>query len=163
MLEMDHGREQPSTIIAWSLIEPYRDMVSIYDGPEVFLAGFSKLPSASQHLFAANWCDYEICNGGFSQFFTNSTGVLAPEALNGFRAIGAHACAEVLEQAMHIFEEPYPRDREAREEYLASLCSSIEHSAESDPFQGLDSAYYSAGDREQLYSLMDSYAQQHTH
>ncbi|WP_369973953.1 DUF4375 domain-containing protein [Polaromonas sp. SP1] len=33
----------------------------------------------SRHLFAVHWCQSEICNGGFMQFFANSTGVLAPE------------------------------------------------------------------------------------
>jgi hypothetical protein len=161
MFEMDHGRKQPAAISAWSLIEPYCDSVSIYDGPEVFLEGFSKLPLPSQHLFAVHWCNSEICNGGFYQFFDNSTGILAPEALEGFRAIGADACAELLNRAMNMFGQPYPRERDAREDCLAILCQSGKNHDVCDPFDVLNKPYYAAKDRVELAKLMDKYAQQH--
>ena len=65
----------------WRLLEPIWDSVSIYDGPKTFLRQYRRLPRAVGHLFAAHWCQSEICNGGFHQFFGNSTGVLAPEAM----------------------------------------------------------------------------------
>ncbi|WP_164468170.1 DMP19 family protein [Caulobacter vibrioides] len=49
----------------------------------MFLAGFSAVPTPSKHLLATHWLQSEVHNGGFSQFFSNSTGVLAPEAVAG--------------------------------------------------------------------------------
>ena len=67
----------------WSLVEPHWERISIYDGGATFLRQFLTTPVRSRHLFAAHWCMSEVYNGGFHQFFHNSTGVLAPEAAAG--------------------------------------------------------------------------------
>jgi hypothetical protein len=72
----------------WSLIEPVWDEIEIYSGPEEFSRTFAGVPRSAGLLFAAHFCQSEVCNGGFNQFFSNSTGVLAPEAIEGFKAIG---------------------------------------------------------------------------
>ena len=102
----------------WSLIDPIWEKVSIYGTPELFLHQFGKLTEVQQHLFASHWCQSEVRNGGFHQFFGNPTGILAPEAVAGFRAIGLEECASLLEEAMKYFGSPYPREREDREEKL---------------------------------------------
>ncbi|MBO9709723.1 MAG: DMP19 family protein [Caulobacter sp.] len=105
----------------WALIEPYWDAVSIYDGPEVFERQFSVLPVTARHLFAAHWLVSEVCNGGFSQLFFNSTGVLAPEAVEGLEQIGLPGMAAISEEAMAWFGGDYPRDRDERCERLAAF------------------------------------------
>lgn len=62
---------------------------SWYEGPEEFVRQFRRVRPEVGHLYAAHWCQSEVRNGGFHQFFSNTTGLLAPEALEGFRAIGA--------------------------------------------------------------------------
>jgi hypothetical protein len=52
----------------WDLVDPYWEKVSIYDGGDVFLLEYKKLPTASKHLFAAHWLQSEVNNGGFGQF-----------------------------------------------------------------------------------------------
>ena len=99
----------------WDLVGPYWDDVRIHDGPKTFLAQFARLPIASQHLFATHWTQSEVQNGGLGQFFCNYTGVLGPEAVVGFRALGMPETSAQLAQAMRIFGEPYPRERAARE------------------------------------------------
>src|SRR5262249_40500524 len=88
------------------------------------------------HLFASHWCQSEVRNGGFHQFFSNSTGILAPEAAAGFRAIGLEACASLLEEAMKHFGSPYPREREVRSENLER--------DERDPFGPVDDRFLDA-------------------
>ena len=105
----------------WDHIEPFWQFVSIYDGPEEFLLHFTETPEHAAHLFALHWCASEVCNGGFHQFFFNSTGVLAPEAVAGFRAIGMPRTAAVVVAAMASFGEPYPRDCEERQDALDAL------------------------------------------
>ena len=146
---------------AWRLIEPHWKAVSIYDGPIVFLDGFEKLPVTARHLFAVWRCDSEVCNGGFHQFFSNSTGVLAPEALEGFQAAGLDECAKLAEAAIGKFGHPFPRDREARRAALRSIQLPGEKREEWDPFYDLDGRYYAAKKRESFYQKLDDFARRH--
>jgi hypothetical protein len=98
----------------WQAILPIWEAISIYDGPDVFLGQFRSVRPELGHLFAAHWCQSEVCNGGFHQFFHNSTGVLAPEAAEGFRAIGMPQAAALVQEAMSFFGSEYPRDQEMR-------------------------------------------------
>ena len=132
--------------------------MSIYDGPIIFLNGFEKLPEPARHLFAVWWCDSEVCNGGFHQFFSNSTGVLAPEAAEGFRAIALNECAELVEAAIKMFDEPYPRDQEARLAVLERLKRPGDKRKEWDPFYELDDRYYAAKKQSKLFERLDDYA-----
>jgi hypothetical protein len=81
-----------------------------------------------------------VCNGGFDQFFSNSTGVLAPEAVRGFRAIGQNQIADLIESAMSAFGSRYPRDREQRQ----SLRDALDNKA----FDGLDEQFFALIDLE---------------
>ncbi|MFN3806191.1 DUF4375 domain-containing protein [Asticcacaulis sp.] len=110
----------------WRLIEPYWENVSIYDGYDVFRKAFDTLPESSQHLFAAHWAQSEIYNGGFDQFFDNSTGVLALEATEGFKALGMPKIAALLKHSVDRLGETYPHDREERQEKLESLSEGFE-------------------------------------
>lgn len=124
----------------WALIEPVWQAVDIYHGPELFVRSFEPIPKVAGHLFAAHWCQSEVCNGGLHQFFSNPTGVLAPEALHGFQAIGILEWAAILEEAMRFFGAPYPRDREERHSRLAARPG--ERREEWDPFYHLDERFY---------------------
>jgi hypothetical protein len=99
----------------WTLVEPIWERISI-DMPERFLREFNAAPAKSRTLFAAHWAQSEIMNGGLGQFFSNPTGVLAPEAVDAFRMLGMTRCAMILSEAMAFFGNPYPRDRRIREE-----------------------------------------------
>lgn len=152
------ANENEAGLAAWRVIEPYCEALSIYDGPLVFLDGFERLPEPARHLLAVWWCDAEVCNGGFYQFFTNSTGVLAPEAAEGFRAVGLAECAELVESAIAKFYEPYPRDRAARRAALEVLKRPGEKRAEWDPFGEMDGRYFAARDRLGYHRSIDEYA-----
>lgn len=90
----------------------------------------------SLHTF----CQSEICNGGFGQFFGNSTGVLAPEAVEGFREIGQVEVAALIEKAISLFGIVYPRDRKERETRLTQVSRSS--------LGSLDEMFYSLIDSE---------------
>jgi hypothetical protein len=136
-MSRDRKREVPRY---WEAIQSAWDSVSIYDGPKVFLEQFREVDPAVGHLLAAHWCQSEVSNGGLHQFFTNPTGVLAPEALAGFRAIGLEEWASILEEAIRYFGEPYPRDQKAR---IAKLPKAGRGKREVwDPFHALDDRFY---------------------
>ena len=125
----------------WTLVDPIWEKVSIYDGPDTFLRQFHASPEASRTLFAAHWCQSEINNGGFGQFFSNSTGVLAPEAAQAFRAIGMPQTAAALEQAMALFGAAYPRDRTVREEALEAIFDASDDE-EDCPFFDIEDTFF---------------------
>lgn len=97
------------------------DVINIHDGPGMFLTTFNQVSREAGLLFAVEFCQSEICNGGFHQFFFNSTGVLAPEAVDGFTAIGQVQVANLVTRAMAILGSPYIREREARQAALDLL------------------------------------------
>jgi hypothetical protein len=124
----------------WPISDGMSEDISIYDGPEVFLADFGNLPRAHQVAFAAGWFQGEVLNGGLTQFFANDTGVLAPEAVEACRTVGMLRLAGKLAEAMSWFGTAYPRDRGTRKQALEQYAllhrgTSIYHT---NPFNKLD-------------------------
>ena len=105
----------------WNLIDPVWELVSIYDGVAAFDREYSKLDHRQQVLLATHWAHAELQNGGFEQFFSNSTGLLAPQAEAGFRALGMPNTAAAIADAIALFGNRYPRDRNERDEVLDAL------------------------------------------
>jgi hypothetical protein len=126
----------------WSLVEPVWQPLnrSWDDGCEEFLRRFRAIRPEVGHLYAAHWCQSEVRNGGLHQFFSNSTGLLAPEALEGFRAIGLAEWANILAEAVRFFGSPYPRERADRHELLPGR--QRRRREEWNPFYSLDERFY---------------------
>ena len=130
-------------------MKPHWDELSdAWGNTEEYLRKLSLRPIAVRYLYSVHWCDAELRNGGFQQFFWNTTGIVAPEAVEGFRAIGAPELAEIVEEAMGRLSPTYSRDRTERQRLLDSLRSDPHVSEESDDyfddesFADLDSRYY---------------------
>ncbi len=140
----------------WQMIEPFWEFISIYEGPKTFLNQFRKVKPRVGHLFAAHWLYSEVCNGGFHQFFSNPTGVLAPEAAEGFRAIGLEDCAAVIEESIGFFGSSYRREQEKRNEILDSVSGSTRE--EGDPFVRLDERFYKLVEGDRFFKAADEYA-----
>ena len=93
----------------------YYEQLDFHCPPEAWLRRYEAVPERARNLFCVHWTHLEVHNGGFSQYFSNSTGVLAPEAVIGFRAIGLPEVAQVIAGAMERVGRPYPRDRSLRQ------------------------------------------------
>jgi len=129
----------------WTLVEPvWLPLNRCWDSPEKFVRRFRSFRREVGYLYAAHWCKCEVCNGGFHQFFSNTTGLLAPEAVDAFRAIGMVEWAEILAGAMKHFGTPYPRNRDDREEFLP--LPQRRPREEWDPFYKLDERFYEWAD-----------------
>src|SRR5262249_30868263 len=123
----------------WSLVEPVWGKISIYDGAKTFLRQFRAVPKYVGLLFAGHWCQSEVRNGGFHQFFWNPTGILAPEASEAYHAMGIPEWAAIVDEAMQYFGKPYPREQFDRAVPERTPGKKRE---EWDPFYSLDERFY---------------------
>lgn len=85
-----------------------------FTDPETFSPSAALVPRPVLLLYAAHFFVSEVHNGGFLQFFWNSTGLMAPESVLGFEAIGMPKLAALLVEVATPLGTPYPRDRNAR-------------------------------------------------
>jgi hypothetical protein len=89
-----------ATMDPFSLIEPAWAEVDIEGSVEDYERSLARF-SEPQRLFTAiAWYRTEVNNGGHDQFFYNSAGIVWPDALAGFRAVGALDAARILEEAV---------------------------------------------------------------
>lgn len=84
----------------FEIIEPVWHRVSIYEGIGEYEAALSAFSLPQRLLFAIQWYRAEVCNGGHDQFFFNSAGIVWPDAVEGFEAIGLTKSATILREAV---------------------------------------------------------------
>ena len=145
-IDRESTRGLDDSELAWAAIEPLMEAFSCAASAmaeEEVLAGATE---GQRLLLALDWCQKEVRNGGFEQFFWNSTGGLWRDALEGFLRIGGGAYAELLGKALAVFpdgEPPLSRDER---------CSLLEAYEEEDLeaiFDPLESAFYGLLDQEE--------------
>jgi len=81
----------------------------------------SVLSDAERIFYITQTLEMEVNNGGFSQFFYNSSGDFSNELVGAFTAIGANATAAICQKAIDAFGRDIPADRDARIELLEKL------------------------------------------
>ena len=104
------------------------------------LAWFRGLTQTQQVVFSTHYLCCEVYNGGFHQYFHNSTGLTAPEAVEGFRVLGLGVLASLVEEAMGVFGSDFPREREVRQQFLDSIQG--DEPEQWNPFLLLDDRFY---------------------
>lgn len=80
--------------------------------------GFAGLALAEQHYYAVSTLSGEVYNGGFEQYFGNSSADHYLIACAGLRALGAVQTLALLEQARSILFGPHPVPLEQSERQL---------------------------------------------
>lgn len=103
---------------AMALVDPLWWSVSIYDGLAQYEADLKSFSAAQRAAFAMVWLDGEVNNGGFDQFFFNSTGIVWKDALAGYRLFGLTRCAEIMKHALSKWGGTVPFDRAKRQTLL---------------------------------------------
>lgn len=81
----------------------------------------SVLSEAERIFYITQTLEMEVNNGGFSQFFYNSSGDFSNELVDAFTAIGANTTAAICQKAIDAFGCDIPVDRDEREEMLDEL------------------------------------------
>src|SRR6185503_1769996 len=114
------------------------------------------LPPGVRAIYATWLVDAEVNNGGFNQYFFNSSGRYAGEALAGYELFGAEEYVAVMRSAIATFEV----DRERLEPfYRAHTLESFSESYEHTDLREVDQRYYALGDR--IYHASAVFVQEH--
>jgi hypothetical protein len=105
-------------------------------------SGFEALAEVEKWMLSVRTLEGEVDNGGFAQYFYNSSGGQAAYALRGLKEIGAHRTEDLLQQAMQLFGESGPSaDRQTRIKQLDKLSCRAEarlHEFDEEFYKDLD-------------------------
>lgn len=107
---------------------------------------FAALPQPQHDLAVLEIFMDEIMNGGAHQFFSNSSGGLAPEAHEALLRLDLHDQAAALKAGMDMLGDPYPRNRTQRSRAIDGFTM-----AQNDALNG---APTDAADDGQIYRAM---------
>lgn len=101
-----------------AVIDPVWWTANFYDTYSDFEQSLRQFSWPQRLVWAVMWHNAEVCNGGHDQFFSNSTGMVWPEALEGLESIGRSDLAVILKEAVNRFSSPPSRERDQREAQL---------------------------------------------
>ena len=83
---------------------------------------FKNLTEAEKTFIYVEMIENEINNGGFDQYFFNSSGDYSLEALEALKKIGALKTIKIIEDAFKIFPvNPIPKNNEKRRYILENI------------------------------------------
>jgi hypothetical protein len=137
--------EEELSIIDQALVSPNRTKAIISIDEYLssrFYTDPSSLTEYEKDIVYIESLEREVNNGGFDQFFFNSSGDTAHETVAALERIGARATAEILKQAIGAFPHGVaPKSREARQD----LMEAIEDDAEA-LWHELDDRFYAYED-----------------
>lgn len=106
---------------SYEIIEPLWWSVDIYNGEEKYTSDLSKFSKEQRYVFAINWYLAEVNNGGHDQFYYNSTGIVAEDALQGFKELGLIENYNILKESFVLMGGLPSKDREERQNQLDKL------------------------------------------
>jgi hypothetical protein len=142
------------------------EQVIIDDIQNRFNADFSneaqvvRMLSRGQKAVYVTWIlEGEVNNGGFNQFYFNSSGQLADLAENSFKDIGADKFAELVKQANSI----YDGIKDDLEKFNDGTIESFSKSYENNPLNELDDKFYDLEKEVALSSLRINYIRKNVH
>lgn len=116
---------------------------------------FSKLTEQQKLFYLNQNLEREINNGGFNQFFSNSSGDHSHETIASLNAVGAHKTADILQKAIDQFPgSKVPKDMDERTEIIEQ----IEEAADG-AWSELDEQFYEY--EEDLNTLNLAYVKEH--
>ncbi len=97
----------------------------------------ARLSPGRRAIFIADAVSREVNNGGFDQFFLNSSGNTASFAPESLRLLGDSTTAALVERANRIFPAGPPADRDRRLSEMERLGEAAERA-----WEALDTEYF---------------------
>jgi hypothetical protein len=115
---------------------------------------FSNLTEPEKVFIYVDILERQVNNGGFDQFFNNSSGDYTHEILAAYEKIKAYKTADLIAKAIKAFPvSPVPKDTETRREVMKNLDESIIN-----VWEDLDSKFYEY--EENIAGLLIDYIRQ---
>ncbi len=134
--ETVHVQVDDDTIAAGDpsvVMHPVWWRANIYDGPVAYELSLEQFSRAQRLVFAVLWYTREVNNGGHRQFYSNSTGIVWKDALEGFEELGVSHAANILRISAERMGGSPSLDRQERQEKMES---------QEPEFQDLDEAFW---------------------
>lgn len=114
-------------------LESKRDFGEVLSSPD-----WNSLPDWERQIASIELLDCEVSNGGFAQYYFNSSGNFWKEALAGLKAIGGKGHYSVMAETLAFFPKGSPSvETNPRNLQLAKIVGEGD-----DPFSPQDSAWY---------------------
>lgn len=111
----------------------------IGDDYENALKTITALPNGFQMVYATTGVEMEVNNGGFNQYFWNSTGQFQRQAIDGYKLIGATAHSELVAEAVQIQAKQEAKMKKFKD---ADTTTAFSESYKDNPLNKCDSKFY---------------------
>jgi hypothetical protein len=114
--DLDGDRED----LHWAVLQPMWHQLQTPYEPDPRL---QQATPGQRALYALYWLGSEASLGGLQRYFSNPTGMLADEALQGARRLGLSGYADLLAKAITTAfdSSPVPQDQRSRQRALDGL------------------------------------------
>ncbi len=110
-------------------------------------------------VYTTWWVEAEVANGGFNQYFWNSSGRFAEDAVAGFELIGAPEYAALMRKAIDTFRQEESTHRSFKDRNTPDAFS---ESYEDNPLNAIDQEFYRLEESEEsLKSLRVRFIRRH--
>ncbi len=126
------------------------EQFDFYDGREKWLESIQSAPREAALLYSLHWLHLEVYNGGFWQYFYNSTGTSYPEASEGFTAIGMKDVASVVDRAAAKLGAPFPFETNRRREIVGGPQNRMN-------FEETETEFYSLADTDKYFRRLPKF------
>jgi hypothetical protein len=127
------------------IIDPLWWAVDIYQSEEIYKEGLKRFSANQKYVFAIQWYLAEVNNGGHDQFFTNSTGIVWKDALDGFEKIGLKENYSILKAAADKLGGNPSLDRDTRQAQYDKMLPD---------FEKLDDRFFDSDKRTPIDSMV---------
>lgn len=111
---------------------------SLPNDPQQELASVLSLPKPQQAVYMIWWLEAEVNNGGFNQYYYNSSGQFAKYIPEALKLIGANQFATLTQAANSVYE----REKEHITKDQDGTTEGFSKSYDNNPLEKFDEQYY---------------------
>lgn len=104
----------------YKINQPIFWAIDIYNSHKEYLQSAKRFTLEQRYLNAIFWYFAEVNNGGHIQFFTNATGIVWQDVIDGLNHFGIKSHAKNFQKVLDYFNETIPFDRDEREKLFDS-------------------------------------------
>ena len=159
-LTLDVLAQTPDDILESVILNYVLSLTSARPDDELLILG--TLPAGLRAHYLAFLVDIEVLNGGFNQYFFNSSGLHGPATPAAFQHLGMPQAAEIMTTALRLYAEAEAGLDDARDE---GTMDAFMDTYEDDPFELVDDAYCDSQDafREARLRFIREHPEQFVH